>query len=313
MEKLCRTALVPIGLGAYIGFLIGAGWALWGDVKGQYSGCVILGLGIEALFGLPVALLLILDRAVQQSWRRAAMAAIPLLLVSYCVPYYGGPVMFLQLMAVLAPCLLIRSAWATFPLSMITGFGFLVLWFNLRRGGDDIFVFYPYVIVLIALDATIARGLAWYSAVKAEHRPEPTTEPDDPPGPWEAGPATCGWCLALLPLALWSGVELSVLISRYVRLSRLGFRLLAVAWSIGIVSYAWYLIFVALRRLPIRRSHLLFGRMLFWDAIMVPLLRPALVEYGYHQTVAFAIWFAVGTALFALTYLPVVRRQWVTR
>jgi len=319
LKKLCRTALIPIGLGAYLGFLIGAGWALWGDIKGEHSGCMVLGLGVGAIFGVPVALLLVLDSTIERPWRRVAVAAIPLLLVSYCVPYYGGPVVFLQLMAALVPCLLIRSAWATFPISMVSGFGFLVLWFNLWRAGlaplhisDDIFVFYPYVIVLIALDATIARGLAWHLAMKAEHRPARGAESDDPPGPWDAGPVACGWCLALLPLALWSGVEASLLISRYVQLSRLALRLFTVAWSIGIASYAWYLIFAALRRLPIRRSHLLFGRILLWGAIMIPLLRPALAWYGCYQTVAVAIWFAAGCLLFALSYLPVVSRQWVT-
>ena len=56
-KKIIQSSSTVIGIGAIIGLLMGAGWALLGDYKGDWFGIVILGGIVGAIFGLPAVYL----------------------------------------------------------------------------------------------------------------------------------------------------------------------------------------------------------------------------------------------------------------
>ena len=165
-RKMIRVSFAIVGIGALSGLLIGIGWALWGDVKGQRSMCCFLGLGMGVLFGVPVVLVYILERTVEKLWQKCTITLVPLLIFSFCVPFYGGAVMFLQLVAILVPSFLVKRWWTTLFVSLGGGFLFLWVWYVLRSNGmaplnrsDDIFVFYPFAIGLLGIDLAVAKAI----------------------------------------------------------------------------------------------------------------------------------------------------------
>ena len=164
MGTLTKTSLIILSLGAALGTAIGVGWGLWGDVKAHFP-VVLLGFLGGAALAFPIIAYVIIDAQRWPIWRKAATSLVPLFLLSFCVPFYGGPVMFLQLCAILVPGFLVTRAWATFLVSVLGGFAFLRVWYLLSvvqvvPRSDNIFVFYPFAIGVVSVIAAIGRAIS---------------------------------------------------------------------------------------------------------------------------------------------------------
>ena len=162
-KRLLKLAICILWSSAGLGLAIGLGWAIWGDYRGSSAAVVLVGTVVGAILGLPVITCLVVDASLTRFTGKVAASLLPLLILSFCVPYYGGLVMFLQLSAVLIPSFAPRSWWLTLLVSLAGGFGFLTVWYLLRsshlaplRSSDDIFVFYPLAIFVVSVTAAIA-------------------------------------------------------------------------------------------------------------------------------------------------------------
>lgn len=181
IKALAKASLIALFVGTILGGAIGAGWALWGDYRGQPSLVVGVGLVGGAALALPIIAYVIID---VQRWpirRKAATSLLPLFVLSFCVPAYGGPVMFLQLCAILVPSFLWTRAWITLLVGATGGFAFLGAWYLLYsahlapiRTSDDIFVFYPYAIGVVAMGAAVGKAVR---RRLEKRRPGPTGYP----------------------------------------------------------------------------------------------------------------------------------------
>ncbi len=167
MKKIIRSSFTVIGLGTFIGLLMGAGWAILGDYKGDWSGIVILGGIVGAIFGLPAVIYLIIESSFSNFRIKLLSSILPVFILSYLVPsrYYGGWLLFLQVMTVIIPAFLTNKVSMTLFSSLAGGFSYLIAWFlieqlkivpsyklRLIHSSDDIFVFYPFIIVLVAIE-----------------------------------------------------------------------------------------------------------------------------------------------------------------
>ncbi len=166
VRRIFKVSLITLGLAAFLGFTIGVGWAEWGDIKGERFAAVLIGLIGGLALGLPIVAFLALDSLRTAWWKKAALSLLPLLVLSFCIPFYGGLVMFLQLLAILVPSFAVKKTWVTLLASLTGGFGFLGIWFLLYfrhlapiSSSDNIFAFYPFAIILISIDVTIARAI----------------------------------------------------------------------------------------------------------------------------------------------------------
>ncbi|MDP6110600.1 MAG: hypothetical protein QGF00_03455 [Planctomycetota bacterium] len=165
-KRLLKLSFVIVCSSAGLGLAIGLGWALWGDIKGQHLAVIVISVVVGTILGLPVTACFIIDSWLNRLSRKILTALLPLFVLSFCVPYYGGLVMFLQLSAILFPTFVPVRWWSALLVSLIAGFAFLWLWFLLRtnhlapiRSSDDIFVFYPFAIVVVSLSACVAKAL----------------------------------------------------------------------------------------------------------------------------------------------------------
>jgi hypothetical protein len=149
-----------------LGGLAGTGFAIFGDFKGGWDGPVFIGLAVGALLALPVMACSVVDSLVRTSWKKVALGLPLLFLLSFCFPYYGGPVLFLQLCAILVPSIIVRGPWKNLLLGVASGLAFLGVWYLLWLNrvapiamSDDIFVFYPFAIALVSIDAAGAKAI----------------------------------------------------------------------------------------------------------------------------------------------------------
>lgn len=149
-----------------LGGAIGAGWAVWGDIKGSRGPVILVGLLGGGVLALPIIAYVLLDTRSWPWWKKGAASLLPVFVLSFCVPYYGGVVMFLQLCALLIPGFISSRAWSTFLLCLTSGLAFLGVWYFLYSNrlvplpcSDDIFVFYPFVIGLVAMASAIGKGI----------------------------------------------------------------------------------------------------------------------------------------------------------
>ena len=166
---LAKPVFLTFLSGVGLGFLVGAGYALWGDYKEGAGAILFGGLAGGATLALPVIAYVVIDVQAWRAWEKSAIAILLLFLLSFCVPYVGGgggPVLCLQLGAILVPSFMLKRAWTTFPVSLLGGFLFLFVWWRLGRVGfgparlDELLGIYPFVIGVVSLTVTIGKASA---------------------------------------------------------------------------------------------------------------------------------------------------------
>ena len=167
VRKAITVSLIVLALGTALGAMAGTGFAIFGDIKGGWEFAVVIGVIAGASLGLPVVAFSLIDLFVTASWKKIIVVVPVLFGLSFCVPVLGGPVMFLQFCAIVVPALIVRTPWKTLLLGLAGGFVFLVAWYLLYfhglaliRSSDDIFVFYPFAIAVVSIDAAIARAIS---------------------------------------------------------------------------------------------------------------------------------------------------------
>ena len=127
-KKIIQHSFTLIGIGAIIGLLMGAGWAIFGDYKGDWYGNIILGGIVGAIFGLPAVIYLIIESSFSNFRIKALSSLIPIFILSYLVPSkcYGGGLLFLQVITVIIPAFLTKRAFPTVFSSLAGGFSYLI-------------------------------------------------------------------------------------------------------------------------------------------------------------------------------------------
>jgi len=314
-----RLALKLTGLCAYLGFLIVGACVVCGDARGKHSLAVACGTLIGGASGLLVAGGVIAEQVLSRAWRKA-LATVLFLTTLCCAWRFGGPGLGSPVPIILLLALVARSGCFAIVLVVCASVGVFIWWILISLSSRSVsasqgeamslllFVTFYVAIAIVVARSVSARLARRREALRtAAATLESTFLVLTPPV------KVAAWGVGVFPLAIWSAIEIGALASSSLEFPGALHLAGGAIWSAGLSCAAAFFAHAALHGRPLLRSYLFFGRVLLWDAVMIPLLRPVMAAPARHHALALVIWFGLGGILFALTYLPVVSRRWVVK